>query len=71
VNLSNQYKKTATGEYVITGFKIDSPKGGKLKEDIDEEKPKEVPSTEAPKETKKEEEVAEKQKGKKKKSTRS
>jgi hypothetical protein len=66
VNIKTEYKKTETGEYVITGLKIDSPrslavKGQKPEDEEEEEKPKEGAKAEE-----KEEEHEEKKKGKKK-----
>lgn len=63
--MKNEYKKTATGEYVITGFKIDSPRTTGPKVEVEDEPAPEAEKQKEPEEPEKEE----KQKGKKKKST--
>jgi hypothetical protein len=62
--MKNEYKKTAAGEYVITGFKIDSPRASGPKVDAEDEPAPEAEKSKEPEEPAKEE----KQKGKKKKS---
>lgn len=66
VNIKTEYKKTAAGEYIITGLKIDSPRSLAAKEQNPEEEEKEEKPKEGAKAEEKEEQPEEKKKGKKK-----